>query len=57
MNEKECNCSEKDNELTCRSCSSATPPYWCETCQRLVPEKRCPECGLKCRKVYQPGLK
>ncbi|QXE89858.1 hypothetical protein KP001_15695 [Geomonas subterranea] len=25
-------------------------PYWCESCARPVPEKRCPYCGLKAQK-------
>lgn len=28
--------------------------YWCETCRREVPEKRCPLCGQKTRRS-RPG--
>jgi len=27
--------------------------FWCGSCQRSVPEKRCPYCGLKARKKRQ----
>ena len=27
--------------------------YWCDSCERSVPEKRCPYCGLKARKKRQ----
>jgi predicted RNA-binding protein with PUA domain len=26
-------------------------PYWCEVCERAVPEKRCPYCGLKAKRI------
>jgi predicted RNA-binding protein with PUA domain len=56
MNRQGCTCSEKNPEMTCRLCGSDLPlAYWCETCQQLVPDKRCPHCGLKTRKVRQPG--
>ncbi|OGU00699.1 MAG: hypothetical protein A2079_00495 [Geobacteraceae bacterium GWC2_48_7] len=52
--QEEC-CSGKNTDKKCRECESGTTlPYWCETCQRLVPEKRCPYCGLKARKVRSP---
>ena len=58
MGKKGCSCDEKFSQLTCRICSSGTPLlYWCEICQQLVPEKRCSSCGLKTRKVRQPGQK
>lgn len=25
--------------------------YWCDACERISPEKRCPLCGLKTRKI------
>lgn len=53
---EECGCYDKRPETTCRTCGTDTPlPYWCETCERLVPEKRCPCCGLKARKVNGPA--
>lgn len=58
MTRDECHCDEKDGELTCRMCAKGIDlPYWCETCQQLVPEKRCLGCGLKARKVRQPVQK
>lgn len=56
MDKKGCSCSEKNSEVTCRGCDLAELPYWCETCKKLVSEKRCPGCGLKCRKARQVGL-
>jgi hypothetical protein len=45
-------CRENSNSDTCRDCDSGILlQYWCETCQLLVMEKRCPSCGLKARKV------
>lgn len=58
MEKAECNCNEKDAEKTCQICSTEIAlPYWCETCERLVPEKRCLGCGLKARKVRRPEPK
>jgi len=52
MDREACSCRDEGMETTCRFCGNDTPlPYWCETCQRLVPEKRCQCCGLKARKV------
>ncbi|MFZ2950277.1 MAG: hypothetical protein WA003_12400 [Desulfuromonadaceae bacterium] len=51
-----CGCGKKESGLACRECDGGMLlPYWCETCKKPVPEKRCPSCGLKCRKVRQPG--
>ncbi|MHB8121713.1 MAG: hypothetical protein ACYDG4_06110 [Desulfuromonadaceae bacterium] len=42
----------------CLTCGNGAPLlYWCETCQKLVSDKRCPDCGLKSRKIRQPGQK
>ena len=58
MAREECNDNEKDDEKTCALCEqNIALPYWCETCERLVPEKRCLGCGLKARKVRQPQPK
>jgi Zn finger protein HypA/HybF involved in hydrogenase expression len=36
----------------CQLCGSKEPPrYWCEVCEQAVPDKRCPLCGLKTRKI------
>lgn len=55
MDENGCNCHGKHPETPCRICGGTWFPYWCETCERLVPEKRCPFCGLKARKVRRSG--
>lgn len=58
MDKEGCNCGDKDGELTCQTCDKANSlPYWCETCEHLVPEKRCLNCGLKARKVRCPSQK
>jgi len=56
MDREECGCNENGPEMTCGMCGSDTSiPYWCETCQRLVAEKRCQCCGLKTRKAASPA--
>jgi predicted RNA-binding protein with PUA domain len=58
MERPEDNDNEKEAWKTCPLCAQASAlPYWCETCERLVPEKRCLGCGLKARKVRRPGPK
>lgn len=55
MARPDCHCNDKDAGKTCRQCDQdLSLPYWCEMCERLVPEKRCPGCGLKARKVRRP---
>ncbi|MDR3580791.1 MAG: hypothetical protein P4L44_12595 [Oryzomonas sp.] len=47
-----CGCGTKRSEETCPACREAEPRrYWCETCERVVADKRCPLCGLKARKI------
>ena len=53
--DNKCSCSVTKTGVECSSCGDAPLPYWCETCRRLVAEKRCPDCGLKCRKVRHLG--
>ena len=56
MVKEECNCNDKDAEKTCPMCEKGIDlPYWCETCEALVPENRCLGCGLKARKVRRSG--
>lgn len=56
MNREDCSSGDKEPEIACKMCGSEiTLPYWCETCQRPVAEKRCPCCGLKTRKSRRPG--
>lgn len=40
---------------SCLPCEGLINLYWCETCQQDVPEKRCPTCGLKARKIRTPS--
>jgi hypothetical protein len=47
----ECFCSRKHPEEGCPECCTSPLEYWCEVCQQNVPEKRCPFCGLKARKM------
>ena len=55
MERPEGNNDEKEAGKTCPLCEQGIAlPYWCETCERLVPEKRCLGCGLKARKVRRP---
>lgn len=52
-----CSRCEETARMTCRTCDSGTPlPYWCDTCRRPVPDKRCPGCGLKARKIRHPAV-
>ena len=49
-----CACSEKPVPGGCAACHSEEIfPFWCDSCERSVPEKRCPYCGLKARKKKQ----
>lgn len=52
VREQEEHGSEKNADRKCRKGGSETSfSYWCETCQQQIPEKRCPGCGLKARKI------
>lgn len=52
MAEWKCNCSREGEGETCQFCGEPEMfGYWCEVCGRAVPEKRCPFCGLKARKI------
>lgn len=45
-------CSESGR--SCEACGkNQLPHYWCEVCGKAVPEKRCPFCGLKARRIRQ----
>ncbi|MBJ6798953.1 hypothetical protein [Geomonas propionica] len=46
------NCGHDDSgQKGCAACKREEIfPYWCQSCQRSVPEKRCPYCGLKAQK-------
>lgn len=47
----ECVCSRKHPEEGCTKCGEVHVAYWCDVCQREIPDKRCPFCGLKARKM------
>lgn len=48
MTDEKCTCVEKKPEGSCPACEARdVPGYWCQTCERVVPDKRCPLCGLK----------
>ncbi|HJV34101.1 hypothetical protein [Geomonas sp.] len=48
-NEQGCGCGEKHDG--CAACGMENLlSYWCDTCKRGVPDKRCPHCGLKSRR-------
>ncbi|MBU5635378.1 hypothetical protein KOM00_01360 [Geomonas sp. Red69] len=51
MAKKESRRNDQEEQQRCAACrGEETFPYWCETCGRSVPEKRCPYCGLKAQK-------
>jgi predicted RNA-binding protein with PUA domain len=58
METKKPGCSCQLPAGACQACGAEEIfSYWCEQCERSVPEKRCPYCGLKARKKRQepPG--
>ena len=45
-------CGDEQPTEACRLCREReVPRYWCQVCNRVVLEKRCPLCGLKARKI------
>ena len=51
MDQKKCGCGDGHKQEGCSGCSGEQVfAFWCESCERSVPEKRCPYCGLKARK-------
>ncbi|MBC8017827.1 MAG: hypothetical protein H7X83_04805 [Verrucomicrobia bacterium] len=51
IDNEQCTCHGNMPE-NCRLCGGdESPGYWCEVCGRAVPEKRCPLCGLKARRI------
>lgn len=46
MTGEKCGCGDKEKD-GCAGCGVDIFPYWCESCKRSVPDKRCPYCGLK----------
>jgi hypothetical protein len=52
MTAKPCTCSGGQKGDICLECGGMTTlGYWCETCKKAVPDKRCPLCGLKAKKI------
>ena len=50
MANEKCGCGE-EHRGSCAGCRlDDLFSYWCQSCQRAVPEKRCPYCGLKAQK-------
>jgi len=50
MADEKCGCGQ-EQEATCAECRrEETFSYWCSSCDRAVPDKRCPYCGLKSKK-------
>ena len=51
MATKETCCHDMNEQEGCAACRREQIfPYWCPSCNRSVPEKRCPYCGLKAQK-------
>jgi hypothetical protein len=49
--DKQCCCNIEPRHKSCAACSGENIfSYWCKTCNRSVPEGRCPYCGLKAQK-------
>ncbi|HEY3307510.1 MAG TPA: hypothetical protein VGJ93_03555 [Desulfuromonadaceae bacterium] len=46
-----CGCGAGNRQKCPNTADMVTNEYWCEGCERLSPEKRCPLCGLKTRKI------
>lgn len=44
-------CPGSGTTSSCPFCAGQELLYWCETCHQAVSEKRCPQCGLKARKI------
>ena len=52
MADRECTCGKIKPGEPCPACRERESlPYWCDSCERAVAEKRCPLCGLKARKI------
>jgi predicted RNA-binding protein with PUA domain len=50
MEERKCGCGGESRQDSCAGCHEGIFAFWCDSCERSVPEKRCPYCGLKARK-------
>lgn len=54
MATKGCSCGDVKSAQSCGCPGAGTELYWCESCRRVVPDKRCPHCGLKAKKGGPP---
>lgn len=51
MAQEKCGCGSDTHQGGCQACSAENIfAYFCTNCNRSVPEKRCPYCGLKSQK-------
>ncbi|HBG08213.1 MAG TPA: hypothetical protein DDY22_22350 [Geobacter sp.] len=61
MTNNRCNCGDHKDQGSCAAChiDDNAVSYWCQTCSRPVPDKRCPYCGLKSqrKKATEPAPK
>jgi hypothetical protein len=55
MTKSKCGCGGGHDKGSCAACLSEQESYWCQTCNRPVPDKRCPFCGLKAQKRRSSG--
>jgi len=45
-------CGNGTKEGSCPCCVEGNETwYWCDICRQAFPEKRCPQCGLKLKKM------
>jgi predicted RNA-binding Zn-ribbon protein involved in translation (DUF1610 family) len=57
MVDGKCRCAGNKPGEDCPDCGAdESLLFWCDTCEEAVPEKRCPLCGLKAKKI-QDGAK
>ncbi|HEX2768767.1 MAG TPA: hypothetical protein VHN12_05745 [Geobacteraceae bacterium] len=55
MSGMKCTCGANPRE-GCPACGKKElSGYWCDICQQVVTDKRCPLCGLKARKMRMKG--
>jgi predicted RNA-binding protein with PUA domain len=53
MATKRCGCADQE-QGSCAACRREEIVwYWCDSCKRSVPDKRCPLCGLKTHRMKE----
>ena len=58
MEQKKCGCGEEHRQGSCAACpGEEVLSFWCDSCERPVPEKRCPYCGLKARRKRRDAVR